>query len=301
MTPIIAVSDLMHHFIPTERVLDHVSLQVPQGSIYGFLGPNGAGKTTTLKLILGLMKVQSGKISIFGKSLEPNRLEILKRTGTLIESPSLYSQLTALENLEVWRLLYGCDRGRIAEVLSLVGLSQTGDKKAGSFSLGMKQRLAIAIALLPSPSLLILDEPTNGLDPQGMIEMREMLKRFNREYDITILISSHLLSEIDKLVSHVGIINKGRIQFEGTLPELRRRQNHSGELQLETSDPSETIKLLSTMGFHPIMRAEKVFIPAVDREMLATINEKLVATGIRVYDFHVAKKDLETIFMEVIQ
>ena len=185
--------NVSHHFSKGEKVLNNINFSVKTGSIYGFLGPNGAGKTTTLRLILGLLKKQEGEINVFGKAFEQNRTAILRGIGSLIESPSLYGQLTAAENLSVWQKVYQCSKNRIQEVLNLVGLRDTGAKKASQFSLGMKQRLAIAIALLHNPSLLILDEPTNGLDPNGIIEMRELLKKLNKEQEITILISSHLL------------------------------------------------------------------------------------------------------------
>src|SRR5688572_9889755 len=217
---ILETRDLVHSFSNDEVVLKGISLCVEEGSIYGFLGPNGAGKTTTLRLVLGLLAKQEGSISVFGKEFEKHRVESLQRIGSLIESPSIYSHLTSEENLHVLQKVYRCPPSRIREVLELVGLGNTGKKRAGQFSLGMKQRLSIAIALLNSPSLLILDEPTNGLDPNGMIEIRELLRSLNRDRGITILISSHLLSEIDRLVSHIGIINKGRMMFQGTLEEL---------------------------------------------------------------------------------
>jgi len=211
-------------------VLSEVGLRVPTGSIYGFLGPNGAGKTTTLRLILGLLKKQQGEISIFGRSFAAHRLEILSRVGSLIESPSLYAQLTAAENLRVLQKVYRCPENRIAHVLQLTGLTDTGKKKAGKFSLGMKQRMGIAIALLNDPALLILDEPTNGLDPEGIIEMRALLRQLQQQ-GVTILVSSHLLGEMEKLITHAGIIHKGRLLFQGTLEELR--EGRSGD-DLET-------------------------------------------------------------------
>src|SRR5688572_7767477 len=165
--------NLTHIFSGDETVVDSINLQVPEKSIYGFLGPNGAGKTTTLKLILGLLKKQQGSISVFGKPFENNRIEILKKLGSLIEVPSLYGHLTAVENLMVLQKVYQCSKEWIPEVLKIVSLENTGKKKAGQFSLGMKQRLSIAAAMLHDPSLLILDEPTNGLDPNGIIEVRE--------------------------------------------------------------------------------------------------------------------------------
>lgn len=213
----IETRDLSYKFAGNAPVLDNINLQVPTGSIYGFIGPNGAGKTTTLKLILGLLKKQNGKIEIFNQEFEQNRIAILQKTGSLIESPSFYGHLTAHENLQLLNKLYKTPEQRIDELLTIVGLENTKKKKAGKFSLGMKQRLSIAIALLPNPSLLILDEPTNGLDPSGIIETRELLKKLNAEQNITIVISSHLLAEIEKLVTHVGIINRGKMLFQGPL------------------------------------------------------------------------------------
>jgi lantibiotic transport system ATP-binding protein len=215
--------DLRYRFSRDSPVLSGVSLQVPEGSIYGFLGPNGAGKTTTLRLVLGLLRRQQGEIAFFGRPLVTDRIAVLRRVGSLIETPSIYGQLTAAENLEVWRKLYGCGRERIALVLKWVGLGDTGSKRAGKFSLGMKQRLGIAVALLNDPALLILDEPTNGLDPGGMVEVRELLLRLNREQRVTILLSSHLLWEMQKLITHAGIINQGRLLYQGPLGGLLAR------------------------------------------------------------------------------
>ncbi|HEV7231702.1 MAG TPA: ATP-binding cassette domain-containing protein, partial [Bacteroidia bacterium] len=166
----IETSNLSHFFSARERTLNKINLQVPVASIYGFLGPNGAGKTTTLRLMLGLLKKQEGEISVFGKPFGSNRVEILSQVGSLIESPSFYGHLTAHENLSVLQKIYRCPKARISEVLELTGIAHTGTKKTGQFSLGMKQRLSIAMALLNNPALLIMDEPTNGLDPNGIIE-----------------------------------------------------------------------------------------------------------------------------------
>ena len=160
---------LTHKFGAHEIVLRDINLRVPSGSIYGFLGPNGAGKTTTLRLMLGLLKKQKGVIRVFGASLDTQRIEILRRVGSMIESPSVYGHLTATENLQVWQKVYQCPLSRIPEVLRIVGLQASGSKKVNAFSLGMKQRLSIATAILHQPALLILDEPTNGLDPNGII------------------------------------------------------------------------------------------------------------------------------------
>jgi len=229
-SPAIAIAGLTHRFGRNPPALTNVAMTVPTGAIYGFLGPNGAGKTTTLRLMLGLLRRQSGQIHVFGQALEENRGAVLSRIGSSIEVPSIYGSLTATENLEVWRLAFGCDHSRIPAVLELVGLSETGRKRADQFSLGMKQRLAIAVALLHVPRLLVLDEPTNGLDPHGIIEVRKLLRKLNHELAITILVSSHLLSEVEKLVTHLGVINRGRMAFEGTMAELAgRRLADTGE------------------------------------------------------------------------
>jgi len=220
-TYILETTGLSHQFSPRQPVLDQVGLRVPKGSIYGFLGPNGAGKTTTLRLVLGLLKKQKGQIFFFGRPFETCRISTLQKVGSLIENPSVYGHLTAEENIRVFQKIYRCPPERIGVVLRESLLADTGRKKAGQFSLGMKQRLGIAIALLNDPELLILDEPTNGLDPAGIIAMRELLTSLNRGKGTTILISSHLLSEIDKLVTHAGIINKGSLVFQGTLTGLK--------------------------------------------------------------------------------
>ncbi len=292
--------DLTHKFSNGEAALNRVSLQVVEGSIYGFLGPNGAGKTTTLKLILGLLKKQQGEILVFGKPFEKNRVETLRRTGAMIESPSIYGHLTAVENLRILQKVYHCPKRRIQEVLELVGLAQTGHKKANQFSLGMKQRLSIAIALLHNPSLLILDEPTNGLDPNGILEIRELLQNLNRSHGITILVSSHLLPEIEKLVTHIGIINQGKILFQGTLAELMSKRQQNSFIVFETNDAVKSSQVISEFGLKPRIESGKIAIPALKKERIALINQSLVQSGIDVYQIGKVESDLEKIFFDVI-
>ena len=298
--PIVETRRLVHSFTPDENVLDNVDLVVDESSIYGFLGPNGAGKTTTLRLILGLLKRQNGSITIFDKDLGRHRIEVLGKIGSTIESPSIYSHLTARENLLVLQKIYRAPVSRIEEVLRLVGLDDTGKKRAGQFSLGMKQRLAIAIALLPDPKLLILDEPTNGLDPNGIIEIRELLRSINAERGITILVSSHLLSEIDRLVSHVGIINKGRMMFQGTLDELKEQQQRSMHVSLETSDVERTRAFLGTANIDASFSEGKFLLPAMHKSAVGDLNRDLIAKGIDVYEIALVKSDLERIFMDMV-
>jgi ABC-2 type transport system ATP-binding protein len=292
--------DLTHKFSADETALKQVNLKVIEGTIYGFLGPNGAGKTTTLKLVLGLLQKQTGEISVFGKPFETNRVETLRRIGSMIESPSIYGHLTAAENLKILQKVYNCPKQRINEVLELVGLERTGSKRAAQFSLGMKQRLSIAIALLHSPSLLILDEPTNGLDPNGILEIRELLKNLNANHNITILISSHLLSEIEKLVTHVGIINQGVILFQGTLPELMNRRRQNSFTVFETSDDARALQITKNFDLNSRLEAGKIAIPVLEKEQIARINRKLVESGIEVYRIGKIESDLEKIFFDVI-
>lgn len=295
----IQTNNLTHHFLQQE-VLHEINLKVETGSIYGFLGPNGAGKTTTLRLALGLLKKQRGAIYFFGLPFHENRISILKKIGSLIESPSLYGHLTAKENLSLLQKVYQCPKERIQHVLNLVGLPDTGNKKASQFSLGMKQRLSIAIALLHNPSLLILDEPTNGLDPNGIIEVRELLKKLNQEDGITILISSHLLAEIEKLVTHVGIINQGRLLFQGTLDDLKNRQQLSLQTVFETSDQEKTLRLMSDHNLSPRVENGKIILPSLARETIAALNQQLVASDVLVYEISIVKNDLESIFIDMI-
>jgi ABC-2 type transport system ATP-binding protein len=292
--------NLTHQFSNDETALSRVSLQVVEGSIYGFLGPNGAGKTTTLKLILGLLKKQVGEILVFGKPFEKHRVETLRNIGSMIESPSIYGHLTAVENLKILQKVYGCPKQRIQEVLALVGLAQTGNKKAHQFSLGMKQRLSIAIALLHKPALLILDEPTNGLDPNGILEIRELLQNLNRNHGITILVSSHLLPEIEKLVTHVGIINQGKILFQGTLNELLSKRRQNSFIVFETNDVTNTLQVMNESGFKPRIVPGGIAIPVLDKERIAAVNQKLVRSGIEVYQISKIENNLEEIFFDVI-
>src|SRR5699024_5789234 len=197
MNYVIQTNNLVKQF-GRDKAVDNISLAIPEGEVYGLLGPNGAGKTTTIRMLLGLMKPTSGSIHIFNQDLNKERIDILKHVGSLVENPSYYPHLTAKENLEVIRKIYQVSRSRIGDVLEVVRLQDVADKKVKAFSLGMKQRLGIAIALLHQPKLLILDEPTNGLDPSGIIEIRHLIKRLPEEFGMTVLISSHLLSEIDQ-------------------------------------------------------------------------------------------------------
>lgn len=208
--------------------VNNVSLNIPKGSIYGLLGPNGAGKSTTMKMLLGLTAPTTGSFWIDGKHFPDDRLSILKEVGSFIESPSFYANLTGAENLDIIRRILGLPQSAATDALELVGLSEFGGQLAKKYSLGMKQRLGLAGALLGRPPILILDEPTNGLDPAGIHEIRNLIKSLPGLYDCTILISSHMLSEIELMADEVGILNHGRLLFEGSLDELRQTALQSG-------------------------------------------------------------------------
>lgn len=200
---------------------NEVCLRIPERCVYGFLGPNGAGKTTTLKLILGLIRPDGGSVSLFGQPLEAkNRLSLLRQTGSLIESPGGYGHLTVLENMQIVQRLKGIPEEEILSALRTVRMDGHRDRKLRACSLGMKQRLGIAAALLGSPRLLILDEPTNGLDPAGIQEMRELIRTLPQERGMTVLVSSHLLSEVAQMADYIGIIHHGEMRYQGRLSEL---------------------------------------------------------------------------------
>ena len=294
---VIDMSGVTYRYSKNETTLSNIHLEVERSSIYGFLGPNGSGKTTTLSLLLGLLKNQNGSIKIFGEDLRSNRLGILRRIGALIESPSIYGHLTAKENLEVYRKVYGAPKSRVAEVLKIVGLEDTGKKTAKKFSLGMKQRLAIALALLPNPELLILDEPSNGLDPAGIIELRELIKMLNREYGMTILISSHILSEVEKMVSHVGIIYKGKLLFQGSLRELHQFQKKGSKLAIKTSDNDFALHLL--YDYDPQKEGETIFIPFEDAQQVSLVQKILFQNNLDVYLLQPKESDLEQLFIDL--
>ena len=227
----------MDYMITTEQLtkkyknftsVNNVSLHIRKGSIYGFLGPNGAGKSTTMKMLLGLTAPTKGSFTIDGKQFPQDRIAILKEIGSFIEAPSFYANLTGRENLDIIRRILGLPKADVEDALELVGLSEFGDRLAKKYSLGMKQRLGLAGALLGRPPILILDEPTNGLDPSGIHEIRNLVKSLPSLYDCTVLISSHMLSEIELIADDIGILNHGRLLFEGSMDDLRQYALQSG-------------------------------------------------------------------------
>ena len=282
-------------------VLHNVSLAVPAASIYGFLGPNGAGKSTTLRALLGLLPTPAGAVRLFGQDLARAREAVLARVGALIEMPSLYDHLSGHANLEVTRRLRGLPASRTGAVLELVGLEAADARRpVHQYSLGMRQRLGIALALLPDPELLILDEPTNGLDPNGIIDMRELLLRLQREHGITILISSHLLSEIERIATHVGVIRSGRLLFQGSLAELQTRQVDQAYIVIETQDAAACQRLLpAELGEGRVTAAGTLCLPFRSPEWVAALVRQLVAAGQPLYQVACHRPSLEDTFLHL--
>ncbi|WP_395804604.1 ABC transporter ATP-binding protein [Daejeonella sp.] len=295
---IIETRNLSYHF-GLNQVLDQVSLHVESGSIYGFIGPNGAGKTTCIKILLNLLQTENNKVFLFGKEFKHNRINILSRIGSLIEQPAIYHHLTGRENLKNRAQLLKIPINRVNEILSLVDLNEHADKKAGKYSLGMKQRLGIGLALLPNPELLILDEPTNGLDPNGIIEIRNLLRKLVYEMGKTVFISSHMLSEVEKMVSHLGIINQGKLVFQGSLEELH--QISKKQILIQTSMPTKAKELLLNMGYSVELVNETLYLPFQSKEQVAKINQLLVSNNHSVFSLSQSQDDLENLFLTITQ
>lgn len=280
-----------------EKAVDCLDLKIKKGDIYGFLGPNGAGKTTTIRMLLGLMKPTSGTIEIFQKDLRTERISILKRVGSLVENPSYYPHLTAYENLEAVRKILGVSKSRIYEVLKIVRLTDVANKKVKGFSLGMKQRLGIATALLGEPELLILDEPTNGLDPSGIIEIRHLIKRLSTEFGITILISSHLLAEIDQIATTVGIVSKGKLIFQDSIEIMR--QFAQKNIILKVNDGEKAWRSLLAKGIKSDYQDRQLLLLEYSNEKVADVVRILVEDGFSIYRVEEEKRSLEDIFLQM--
>ncbi len=277
---------------------DHVDLHIPKGAIYGFIGRNGAGKTTCLKMISGLSTPTEGEIEIFGykgRELEQMR----SRIGCLIEAPGLYDNMTAYENLKTKCLFCGIHKkGYIEDVLETVGLADTGKKKTKHFSLGMKQRLGIGLALVGEPDLLVLDEPINGLDPQGIVEVRDTLQRLQQKRNMTILISSHILEELSKIATHYGIIHNGALLQELTREELMRRCSERIEITLDT--PENAIPVLDRLGFTRYRVTDKTHIQIYERlDESADLNMELTKAGIPVRGITITSEELESYYLNL--
>lgn len=292
---IIATENLSKEYDGVYRVQD-LDIRVKEGDIYGFLGPNGAGKSTTMKMLLGLVKPTSGTIEIMGKLFnEKNRKGILHSVGSLIEAPSYYGHLTGHENMEIIRRLLDLPKKNIEEAVHIVRMENQMEKKVKNYSLGMKQRLGIAMALARFPKLLILDEPTNGLDPAGIEEMRELIKMLPKQYGMTVMISSHILSEIDQMATVVGIINQGCLIFQERMSVLDMQREP--QIILRTSDNNHAFQLLKKAN--PQRTTDGLQIGALTDEQTGAVVQCLCSNGISVYRVEEHRESLEDIFLNL--
>ena len=276
---------------------DRVNIHIKKGSIYGLIGKNGAGKTTIMKMIAGLAKPTSGSFEYSGFNCSED--EAFSRIGALIEAPAIDPNLTGFDNIRIKCLAFGIgDKKYINDLLDLVGLSHTWKKKAGKYSLGQKQRLGIALALVGDPDFLILDEPINGLDPQGIAEVREMLNKLNQERKITILISSHILEELSKLATDYAIIDSGRIVEESTNKELKEKCR--GKIAIKTSDVAKAIPVIDGLGFKDYSVVNDKTIHVFDKlSDITVLNMELAKAMIPVESIGIESSDLEEYFLKV--
>ena len=292
--PIIATSGLRKTFRGKPAV-SGVNLEVERGSVYAFLGPNGAGKTTTIRLLLGLMRPDAGRLALFDLPMPERRGEILARTGSLVESPSLYPHLTARENLEITRRILGAPRTDIDRVLTIAGLQNAGGKLVRAFSLGMKQRLGLAQAMLGRRELLILDEPTNGLDPAGITEMRALIRRLPADEGITVFLSSHLLGEVEQVATHVGILSQGTLVFQGATAAVSALRQ--SRLRIRVADVARAGAVLRAQGW-TVYSAEGTLVTE-DCAAAGAMNRALVEAGHDVHHLAAETASLEDVFLDM--
>ncbi|MCP4988163.1 MAG: ATP-binding cassette domain-containing protein [Colwellia sp.] len=296
MEHVIKLRSVCKHF-NNKSIIKNISLSVPKRSVYGFLGNNGAGKSTTVKLLLGLVHADSGEINIFGKPLRQQLPQVLNKIGCIIDTPSLYEHLTAKEYLSIGQSLKGLAKTEINRVLEIVNLTDTYQQVIATFSLGMKQRLAIANALLGSPQLLILDEPTNGLDPQGMSDIRVLLKTLPEKMGGSVFVSSHLLDEVEKIASHVAIIKQGEIILESELSSI---VGENGSLTLNVKQLPQANKLLLNSGFQITTNKDKqLLINNIKQAQCPDLHRLLISENIDLLSSTFTKPSLEKSFMQI--
>ena len=292
-------------------VVEGLNLVVPRGSVYGFLGPNGSGKSTTMKMLLGLLAPTRGRISVLGRPFTPGtRAEIMSRTGSMIESPPGYGHLTGAENMRIAAKMQGLNDQQVSRALALVRLTEHKDRLVRTYSMGMKQRLGIALALAREPELLILDEPTNGLDPAGIEEVRRLLVELAGE-GVTVMVSSHLLDEIDRMASTLGILSAGRLVFQGTRAELMERS--VPDILVVTPTPQAVLDPRILAGLVPVQAPDHatptatgpvlvpqgVRIPGMSKKAVAELIGRLIAAGVELYEVRREAQNLEDVFMDL--
>ena len=297
----IATNNLKFSYTKARTDIESLDLKVPKGSIYGFLGPNGSGKSTTIRLVLGLLKKQYGTVHVLESEYKAKtRINTLAKVGALIENPSLYLHLNAVENLKIAAQYLGnITKDRIFEILEIVRLSHAKNKKVKAFSLGMKQRLGLAITLLSNPELLILDEPTNGLDPKGIIEMRELIKELNTKYGTTIFISSHLLSEIEKTCTHVGIIRGGKMLYQDTVASLKESQSKRLIVQFEVDKFIDALEAVESIHKKNLSLQQNILELEVESKAeITSIIDLLREKNIMLFQVSI-KNNLEDLFLSL--
>ena len=285
------------------RAVDSVDLDVPERAVYGFVGRNGAGKTTTIRLLLGLLRPDSGSVRIFGLDVAKKRRAAARTIGAMVETPSHYDHLTGRENLEITRLLIGAARAEIGRVLDLAELRYAADRRVGGYSLGMRQRLGVARALLGRPKLLILDEPTNGLDPEGIRDMRALIAGLPAAEGVTILVSSHVLAEVEQTATHIGLMHAGRLLRQAPVADLKAKQ--AKRVAFRVDRPPLLVALLAEMGIAASVEAPGLVAVAAGSaeaaaRQVAQINFCMVERGLAVSGIQVAEPSLEDIFMTAV-
>lgn len=279
----------------SQIAVSDLNLLVPKAGVYSFLGPNGAGKTTAIRMLLGLIRPDGGEVRLFGQPLKSNHRVLMSRVGALVEAPSLYPHLTGKENLEITRRLLGSSRDLIDVALETVRMTRDASRRVREYSLGMRQRLGLALALLNKPQLLILDEPTNGLDPAGIHEMRDLIRRLPEEFGVTVFLSSHLLTEVEQIADHIGIIHESKLLFQGTLTELQQKQQT--ELTVGVSEPEVALNCLANGGWNVERRNEMLSVRATRHEDAAKINRLLLDHQLEVFHLALSQQSLEDIFL----
>lgn len=280
-----------------KNIISNINIQVPNGAIYGFLGVNGAGKTTSIKIILGLIQVPDNKVFIFGKDINYHRTEILSKIGCLVEAPALYKNLSAFDYLRIKQTMMCLDKRNIDWALDIVDMSRAKNQLIGEFSLGMKQRLGIAWALLNDPELLILDEPTNGLDPVGIKDIRNLINNLQTNLRKTVFVSSHLLNEIEKNATDICILHNSNLVFQGKESQLRNIFKE--KVYLKTNANPQAHQLLEILGYAVSLQDENILVEVQSEQEIAKINQILVSNNIEVYKLSMKTYNLEDIFMQI--
>lgn len=296
MTTMIELKNVKRVF-GKQAAVELSDLNIEQGEIYGLIGPNGAGKSTIMKMICGLLEPSSGQVSVAGVAMsEANRIGILKQIGSLIEEPAYYDNLTGFENMQILKELKGLTDQDLAEALAIVRLTDHKDKPVKHYSLGMKQRLGIAMAIMGRPKLIVLDEPTNGLDPQAREEIRRLIRSLPGKFHTTVMISSHALDEIEKMVTQIGIIGKGKLLYQGTVEHFKSQ--HSGHICLKTSDDDKALVLLGLDASRVQLTEQGLMLPHVSDNQVAQMVRTIVEADIAVYRIIEMTKSLEELFIE---